>query len=739
MKKFLSLMLIALALVLALTSCFGNEEESPTTTTPTTTTTTQQITPEPPVHEHLYNEFVTAPTCTEQGYTTYTCDCGDSYVDDYVDALGHNPAEAVEENRVEATCHAEGNYDNVIYCSKCNAELERTSYTLAKIEHTPADAVEENRVEPTHEKDGSYQMVVYCLVAECHAELERTTHIIDMLVHHPSDVVIENNVEATCTANGSYDEVVYCLDDDCGHKELSRKTISIPMISHIPAEVVEENRVDETCTTNGSYDEVVYCANCSSQISRTTKVIEATGHSFSEWIIDSKPTTTTEGSKHIECTVCGETIKTEVIEKLKASEGLEYIRNDDGESYSVTGIGTCTDTYIIISSTYNGLPVTSIGEQAFYKCKFLTSIKIPDSVTSIGKAAFYGCESLTSVTISDSVTSIGRYAFNVCDSLTSVTIGNSVTIDGEAPFYDCPSLTSIEVNPNNQHYKSIDGNLYTKDGKTLIRYAIGKEATSFTIPNSVTSIGDRAFAGCDSLTSVTIPNPVTSIGDFAFADCYSLASVTIGNSVTSIGDSAFSFCRSLTSIEIPDSVTSIGDFAFSSCYLLIEVINKSSLNIVAGSYDYGNIGYYAKHIITDESQSALKTVGDYIFYDDGTDIYLVKYIGSDTEITLPKYEGGKEYGILNYAFLGCESLTSITIPDSVTSIGDFAFADCTSLKSIVIPYSVTSIGKKVFWYCESLTIYCEAESKPSVWSDDWNRYSSASYGKNPVIWDYKNK
>ena len=195
-----------------------------------------------------------------------------------------------------------------------------------------------------------------------------------------------------------------------------------------------------------------------------------------------------------------------------------------------------------LTSVVIGDSVTSIGNYAFYYCDSLTSVVIPDSVTSIGDSAFRYCYSLTSVVIGDSVTSIGFYAFEYCDSLTSVVIPDSVTSIGSSAFRYCSSLTSITVKDGNTSYKSLDGNLYTYDMKTLIQYAIGKKDTLFVIPNGVTSIGNFAFRSCTSLTSVVI-----------------------GDSVTSIGNSAFYYCDSLTSVVIPDSVTSIGSFAFYNC------------------------------------------------------------------------------------------------------------------------------------------------------------------------------
>ena len=160
--------------------------------------------------------------------------------------------------------------------------------------------------------------------------------------------------------------------------------------------------------------------------------------------------------------------------------------------------------------------VTSIGDYAFADCTGLTSVTIPDSVTSIGDYAFHGCTGLTSVTIPNSVTSIGSYAFQYCSGLTSVTIPNSVTSIGDGAFYSCTGLTSIVVDASNTVYSSQDGVLYNKAMTVLIQYPSGKSG-GFTIPNSVTSIGDGAFNDCTGLTSVTIPNSVTSIGDYAFS------------------------------------------------------------------------------------------------------------------------------------------------------------------------------------------------------------------------------
>lgn len=184
---------------------------------------------------------------------------------------------------------------------------------------------------------------------------------------------------------------------------------------------------------------------------------------------------------------------------------------------------------LVLPREIAGIEIKRIGENAFYRCYYLGSIVIPDSVTSIGNHAFDGCPDLTSITIPDSVTSIGSEAFVDCDSLTSITIPKNVTVINKHTFEGCHSLTNI------------------------------------TIPDSVTSIGRNAFEYCQSLTSITIPKGVTSINDWTFYHCYNLTSATIPDSVTSINDWAFSGCNKLTSITIPDNVASIGYCAFLEC------------------------------------------------------------------------------------------------------------------------------------------------------------------------------
>ena len=254
----------------------------------------------------------------------------------------------------------------------------------------------------------------------------------------------------------------------------------------------------------------------------------------------------------------------------------------DGNQATVIGaydINYSGNVTIPETVTYNGTTysVTAIGNDAFNDCDWLTSIDIPNSVTSIGYGAFADCSGLTSVIIPNSITTIGDDAFKYCSGLTSATIPNSVTEIGSSAFYSCSGLTSVNVASDNTKYDSRNNcnAIIETSSNSLI---VGCMNTM--IPNSVTSIGDEAFAGCSGLTSVNIPYSVTAIGNDAFYCCNGLTSVNIGNSVTSIGALAFYGCSGLTSVDIPNSVTAIGRYAFSNCRALTSVTIGNSVTSI---------------------------------------------------------------------------------------------------------------------------------------------------------------
>ena len=355
-------------------------------------------------------------------------------------------------------------------------------------------------------------------------------------------------------------------------------------------------------------------------------------------------------------------------------------------------------TEITLPADYNGENY-AIGNYAFYDCYGLTSITIPNSVKSIGESAFNGCSGLTSIEIPNSVTSIGSGAFERCTGLTSITIPNSVTSIESGAFERCTGLTSVVVDGNNTRYDS-------------------RENCNAIIETETNTL----ISGCKN---TVIPNSVTSIGERAFDYCYGLTSITIPNSVTSIGSGAFCGCTGLTSITIPNSVTSIGSSAFYGCSNLRLVYNNSSLNITAGSTGNGYVAYYANTVILESDDIQ----GDYVFRTISGLPTLVAYIGNDAEIILPDNYNGGNYAIGVNVFKKNNTITSIVIPNSVTSIGREAFDECTGLTSITIPNSVTSIGDYAFRGCTGLTSVVIGNSVTSIGNEAFS--GTAWYNNQP--------
>ena len=334
-----------------------------------------------------------------------------------------------------------------------------------------------------------------------------------------------------------------------------------------------------------------------------------------------------------------------------------------------------------------------IENSAFDWCKSLQSINIPNSVTSIGNDAFFRCWSLQSINIPDSVTSIGEYAFYYCTSLQSINIPSSVTSIGDRTFYTCSSLQSINI------------------------------------PNSDTSIGVEAFYDCRSLKSINIPDSVTSIGVCAFDGCKSLQSINIPSSVTSIGGCAFDRCKSLQSIYISKRCPVYSDIE--EAYPKIKLVDPSEVN---EAYALG-LNKHAKKAFNDTD--AVENISQIPFedkevecichehgvytYDDAREVTSIKgwFRNNNSDIKsfneLKFFSGLKE--IEGFDFYYYTSLQSITIPDSVTSIGSHAFTGCKSLQSINIPDSVTSIGEWAFGYCNSLQSINIPDGVTSIKSD----------------------
>ena len=310
-------------------------------------------------------------------------------------------------------------------------------------------------------------------------------------------------------------------------------------------------------------------------------------------------------------------------------------------------------------------------------------------------------------------------------SLQAMAYDFSYTHQGKTLYYDITSSNSVKVAacdttvngdvviPSSLEY---NGTTYsvTSIGSSAFSYCSG--LTSVTIPNSVTFIGSSAFRECSGLTSVSIPNSVTSIGNSAFYYCIGLTSVNIPNSVTSIENWAFSYCSGLTSVTIPNSVASIGNSAFYRCSGLTSVTIPNSVTTI-GESAFANCS--SLNSINVASGNTHYSSIDGVLYNYVQDT-LIECPGARTSLTIPN----SVTSIGNNAFFYCRGLTSITIPNSVTSIGNDAFGECRGLTSIKCLASIPpSIGDNSFQnISDTCTLTVPCSSLEAYTASDWNTY-----------------
>ena len=358
-----------------------------------------------------------------------------------------------------------------------------------------------------------------------------------------------------------------------------------------------------------------------------------------------------------ECFTCG---------YLSESEGLSYTQRSDG-TYSVTGISSCRDSKIVIPASHEGVAVTAISKSAFAGVESITKVIIPETITSIGTSAFSLCKNLSEIVWKDgksNLQTIGSMAFSTTP-IREFTIPATVTKIGGGAFYYCESLNDLKLEEGNTAYKIVDGGLYTADGTTLLQYALGTGKTSFTVLNTVKTLGYGAFAYNTSLKEIIFEegSSITTIPTNAVSFILTLESINIPQTVTSIEERAFYNCKKLKALDVPSAVSYIGPYAFHGCNELAPF----------------------------DIPAALTTIGE-------------------------------------YAFAYCDKFVNVTIPDKVTTIGDYAFTGCTGLKTMSIPASVKTFGKRVFFGCKVITDITVSSDNPTLRSIDGNLYNKAGTG-----------
>ncbi len=409
-----------------------------------------------------------------------------------------------------------------------------------------------------------------------------------------------------------------------------------------------------------------------------------------------------------------------------------------------------------------GEGVMQIGDYAFSECSQLQEIVIPGNAAQIGEGIFENCTSLKSVTFGEGVSVIGPTAFVGCTALTELSIPASVT-EMEGALAGCTGLVSVEVAADNQTYCSVDGVVYSKDMKTLVHFPAGK-ATSYAIPDGVTTIGMGAFGGnvmlqeimipesvtsleyaafayCTALKSVTVPKSVQTIGDYAFAYCMELTDLTISDGVVTIGEAAFGACSALTRLAIPQSVETIGAQAFAECDALTDV------TCAEGYITIGQDAFTSIDVLTDvegycyvDGNNALYCIKDgyaFLIYSPNDEVleqlpadasgtgypvlpgvcyrngvsgnvtWFITFEKSSADYTLYLFGDGDMMDYSNYGYVpwnGSNSLiTRVVIGENITSIGNYAFYNCAKLTSVDIPDAIAKIGSNAFYGCSGIT------------------------------------
>ena len=427
--------------------------------------------------------------------------------------------------------------------------------------------------------------------------------------------------------------------------------------------------------------------------------------------------------------------------------GLTWSLSNSG-TLTISGTGAMTDYYSATSSPfYNNQDilqviiqdgVSSIGDYAFHSCNALESISIPDSVSSIGKDSFRGCSALTGIHVPEGVQSIRPETFYGCTSLTEVVLPSTITVIGYDAFNYCESLQTISIPSQVATLGSFAfGNctalrsITLPQGVETIPYSCFiycRNLTQVNLPSSLTTIGERAFLCCSKFTSFVIPNHVTTIDKSAFWACSALTSMKIPDSVTTIGSGAFERCTALTSLTIPETVTEIGKDAMLDCpnltvycyentrasyycgqnSITYEIILKKCGDDLNWSLRNGVLSIYGMGPMYDYTvnnpspfRDRANTITRIEIGEDVTSIGKQAFWGCGaTEVRFSS--DGCLHVIGDQAFYKCASLSSLNLPDTLTTLGQRAFSSCTSLETITLPDSLPSMGIYTFEGCTSL-------------------------------------
>jgi len=670
-------------------------------------------------HTIVINQAV-SPTCTGIGLTEgkYCGICGEIFVAQTIlEPLGHT---IVIDEAVAPTCTVAGRTEGS-HCSECNQILVAQT-VIPATEHDYSSSV---LTAPTCTLAGYYTYTCVCGNYYVSEYIEPTGHCLG------GETVTE---EPTCDMQGV--KIAYC--ENCDYTE----TTSIAPNGH-DYEVIE---VAPTCTENGYIKHVCFCGN-----SYISQYIVSTGHTFGEWVVTLEPTCTEYGEKTLTCENCGHTDKMAIMNKSH-----EYSETVTAPTCTEKGYTTyschCGYYYLTgyVSATGHSMSEWSLSQtptceeageerKSCRNCNYFETRKIAETGHNYGfeitdpsktgditvRYTCFACENSyeeTLTPISTSVhqsnirklgytgkadehliipmlfldddgiwcriTSVASYAFNGCSNIVKITLPDTVETIGDYAFSGCSAMTEIDL------------------------------------PDTVKSIGDSAFSNCQSLTSISLPSALKTISSLMFNRCFGLTEITIPSSVTSIEEYAFYYCEGLKEIEIPNTVTLIEKNVFAYCSglekLTIPFIgnrlnNPSSdtsyLGYLFGANTYNNNPNYVPTTLKEVILTNCEQIPQNAFYDckNITSILLPEDVTTIGQLAFHGCSGLAEFEIPSSvqtigwaAFAGCTDLKEIVIPEGVRSISG-VFQSCTSLQSIDLPESLSYVGDLTFYNCSSLT------------------------------------
>lgn len=395
------------------------------------------------------------------------------------------------------------------------------------------------------------------------------------------------------------------------------------------------------------------------------------------------------------------------------------------------------------SSSYSSYSTEKdvIGENMFYNCKGLMSIKLPKNATKICQWAFRNCSELTLIDLPEACVKVENDVFYGNKNLSTLHLPKTLKEFGSDNLNSCPKFEAFTIGEGNTTFKIVDGVLYKND-TTLVKYPMGKTSVDFSIPATVKHIENHAFSYA-LLKSIIMSESLKSIGSFCFSNCGSLKTISLTNSVETIGNSAFWGCKQLESVYLSESIEIIPSTAFYNCVSLRSFnIGQNIKEIADDAFENCSM---LQSFIVDENNSVFASEGGILYTKDMKTLWRCPLALYSEELRLPESVveinsnafdkcaniakfvlGSNVKRIGNSAFNNCK-MAAIYLPESVNTIGNMTFWGCSNLETFVFPVNMTKVSSNMFYNCKNLSYVYLPRSINSFEDDAFHGCKSLAY------------